>query len=471
MQVDVIIVGAGAAGMMCAAQAGARGRSVLLIDHTSKLGERIRISGGGRCNFTNRQVSPANYLSQNPHFCRSALSRFTQQDFIAMVKARRIRFHERDHGQLFCDDSAQQIIDMLRDACDDAGVHWALGTKVTAVRALAQPAPAQDIATAPPPSTGTAIAQTGEPGFIVDTVGADGKTRQHQCTSLVVATGGLAIPQIGASPWGYKLAEQFGLPIVPPKPALVPLALAPELLQGLQPMAGSTLDAVAQFGDTGFRENVLITHRGLSGPAILQISSYWQMQEYRPSKLGKGSGKGSDKDIGKSKAERPAEPAHEPAASLAVEAAKKQPITINLLPDLDVDAWIESHREGRHSRVLLPNLLSEHLPKRFAQQWCEQVGGERWLSRPIGELSKRDLAQAALALQAWPLMPSGTLGYAKAEVTLGGVSTDALSSKTMQAKQVPGLYFIGEVVDVTGWLGGYNFQWAWSSGWVAGQAV
>jgi len=404
MHFDVIIIGAGAAGMMCAAQAGGRGRRVLLVEHSAKLGERIRISGGGRCNFTNWTVSAENYLSQNPHFCRSALARFSQFDFIAMVEKRRIPYHEREHGQLFCDESAEEIIAMLRDACDDASVKWALQCAVQHIER--------------------------NDGHAVKRYRVATDNGSFTCQSLVVATGGLAIPKIGASPFGYRLAEQFGIPVIAPKPALVPLALAPEVLEPIKPLAGATLDAVAQFGPAGFRENVLITHRGLSGPAILQISSYWQMQEYR--------------------------------------AGKKQPVEIDLLPGLDAGTWLEEHRQGR---IHLPNLLAEHLPRRFAHEWCALYGGEKLVSRPIGELGRRDLDAIAARLNAWPLMPAGTLGFAKAEVTLGGVSTAALSSKTMEATAAPGLYFIGEVVDVTGWLGGYNFQWAWSSGWVAGQFV
>jgi predicted Rossmann fold flavoprotein len=404
MHFDVIIVGAGAAGMLCAAEAGRRGRRVLLIDHAEKIGERIRISGGGRCNFTNRQVSADNYLSHNPHFCRSALARFSQHDFIAMLEKRRIAYHERDHGQLFCDDSAEQIIDMLRDACADAGVRWA------------QPCAVQQVERQDVPAGQRYVLHTDHGNFSAE--------------SLVVATGGLAIPKIGASPFGYRLAEQFGLPVIAPKPALVPLALAPELLEPLKPLAGATLDATAKFEHAGFRENVLITHRGLSGPAILQISSYWQMQEYR--------------------------------------SGKKQPVAIDLLPGVDAADFLAAHRQGR---VHLPNLLAEHLPRRFAHEWCGLIGGEKFLTRPISELANRDLEKVAQALNGWALMPAGTLGFAKAEVTLGGVSTAALSSKTMEATAVPGLYFIGEVVDVTGWLGGYNFQWAWSSGWVAGHYV
>jgi predicted Rossmann fold flavoprotein len=319
-----------------------------------------------------------------------------------MVERRRIAYHEREHGQLFCDDSAEEIIAMLRDACDAAGVRWALGCAVHAV--VRNDADER-----------RRYAVTTDEG-------------EFAAQSLVVATGGLAIPKIGASPLGYKLAEQFAIPVVPPRPALVPLALAPELLEPLKPMAGATLDAGVHFDQASFRENVLLTHRGLSGPAILQISSYWQMQEYRQ--------------------------------------GRKQPLAIDLLPGVDASAWLAEHRQGR---VHLPNLLGERLPRRFAHEWCALQGGEKLLTRPMGELSKRDLEAVARALNAWTLMPSGALGFAKAEVTLGGVATAALSSKTMEATSTPGLYFIGEVVDVTGWLGGYNFQWAWSSGWVAGQ--
>ena len=402
MYFDVIVIGAGPAGMMCAAQAGLRGRRVLLIDHAPKIGERIRISGGGRCNFTNRNVGMENYLSQNPHFCRSALSRFSQHDFLAMVEARGIAWHEREHGQLFCNDTAQDIIDMLRDACDSAGVEWAYPCKVLGCEAMDQ--------------GGTRFAVASERGTF-------------HCQSLVVATGGLAIPKLGATPFGYKLAEQFGLPVIPPKPALVPLVLAPEVLEPLQPLSGNTLDAstgCTAFPKNRFRENVLLTHRGLSGPAILQISSYWQMQEYA--------------------------------------GGKKQPVQINLLPDTDIHAWLT---EQRRAKILLPNLLAEKLPRRFAHEWCELHG---W-NRPMNELGNHELDAIARTLAHWEIMPSGTLGFAKAEVTLGGVDTNALSSKTMEAKAVPGLFFVGEVMDVTGWLGGYNFQWAWSSGWVAGQFV
>ncbi|TCS73366.1 hypothetical protein EDC61_102136 [Sulfuritortus calidifontis] len=401
MRFDVIIIGAGAAGMMCAARASQRGRRVLLIDHADKIGERIRISGGGRCNFTNRDVGPEHYLSQNPHFTRSALKQFSARDFLALVERHRIPYHEREHGQLFCDDSAQDIIVMLQRECAQGDVQWATGCMVERIERRETDGMHFEVAT----TEGT-----------------------FRCHSLVIASGGLAAPKIGASPFGYKVAEQFGLPVVAPKPALVPLALAPETLARLQPLSGASFEAQTRCPGMKprFREDVLLTHRGLSGPAILQVSSYWQLQEYG--------------------------------------AEKKQPIALDLLPDLNVPAWLESHR---HGNVLLANLLADHLPRRFAQAWCMLLN----LDKPLAQFSKRDMQTAIESLQSWSLMPSGTLGYAKAEVTLGGVDSRALSSKTMEATPVPGLYFIGEVVDVTGWLGGYNFQWAWSSGWVAGQAV
>ncbi|BBP01198.1 NAD(P)/FAD-dependent oxidoreductase [Sulfuriferula nivalis] len=394
MDFDVIVIGAGAAGMMCAAQAGQRGRRVLLIDHAAKIGERIRISGGGRCNFTNLDVSADNFLSQNPHFARSALSRFSQFDFIKLIAHYGIAYHEKTLGQLFCDDSAQQIIAMLRAECDVGKVQWAQPSQVLSVSA------------------------TGD-GYVVST-----DNGEFAATSLVIATGGLAIPQLGATPFGYKIAEQFGVPVIAPQPALVPLALPPETLAGLQNLSGASLAVASNCDDQQFLESMLITHKGLSGPAILQISSYWQNQQYS--------------------------------------SGKKQPITINLLPNLDIADWLNSHR---HSKSTLAALLSEHLPKRFAQEWCVL---QAW-NKPLIEHSNKDVAAMIAALSAWELMPAGTLGYAKAEVTLGGVDTNALSSKTMAVKTHPNLYFIGEVVDVTGWLGGYNFQWAWSSGWVAGQ--
>jgi len=407
MDIDVVVIGAGAAGMMCAAQAGKRGRRVLLVDHWPTIGERIRISGGGRCNFTNRLVSGDHFLSRNPHFCRSALARFSSRDFLAMVELRGVAYHERSHGQLFCDRSSQDIIELLRGECAEAGVQWAHPCAVERIERI-----------------GTAHESVGDARFAVAT---DRGTFTSK--SVVIATGGLAVPLLGATPFGYAIAEQFGLRVVPPKPALVPLALAPDSLSAIAPLAGVAFAAetgCASPGAPRFRENVLITHRGLSGPAVLQISSYWQAQE---------SGGGS-----------------------------RKPIVIDLLPGVDAVEWLDQRRD---SRARLANLLSESVPRRFAREWCAL---HDW-KKPVNQCAAAERRDMARALNAWTLMPSGTLGFATAEVTLGGVDTGGLSSQTMEATTAPGLFFIGEVVDVTGWLGGYNFQWAWSSGWVAGQFV
>ena len=386
---DVIVIGAGAAGMMCAAQAGQRGRRVLLVDHYPKLGEKIRISGGGRCNFTNINATPANYLSQNPDFCRSALARYTPGHFIALVRRHGIAYHEKKLGQLFCDSSAREIIALLKSECDAGNVEWWMPCAVAGV--------------------------TRDAGsFSVTTV--RGVAR---CASLVIATGGLTVPKIGATPFGYRVAEQFGLDVIPPRPALVPLAFAPEALGRYGDLAGVSLDANVSFGEARFRENLLFTHRGLSGPAILQISSYWD---------------------------------------------GRTALAIDLMPDRDARALLSG---ARRTEIRLDNLLSAHWPRRFAQQWT----AAHEAARPVREIPDARLAELAEAIHAWRVLPSGTLGYAKAEVTLGGVDTHALSSKTMEATTTPGLYFIGEAVDVTGWLGGYNFQWAWSSGYAAGQAA
>ena len=436
-QFDVIVIGAGAAGMMCAAQAGQRGRSVLLVDHAEVLGERIRISGGGRCNFTNREVTASNFLSQNPDFCRSALARFSAQDFIALVQHHGIAWHEKTLGQLFCDDSAQRIIDLLRNECEDGAVQWAMPCSVQAVRALPDDIEHNNVR------------------YELDT-----SRGRLQCHSLVIASGGLAIPKLGASPFGYRLAEQFGIPVVPPQPALVPLALAPELLQELASLSGLSLTVSAccevdtenqrnqpggKVGGKGggnarrhtpapqFREQLLLTHRGLSGPAALQVSSYWQMQNLDVNNANDAN-------------------------------ATRQPIRFDLLPDIDAEAWLESEQQ---SRVLPSTLLSAHWPRRLAQAWCALYHYEQQLH----QMSAQQRQALAQQLKQWQVMPSGTLGFAKAEVTLGGIDTHALSSRTLEAQSQPGLHFIGEVVDVTGWLGGYNFQWAWSSGWAAGQVV
>ncbi len=394
MKKNVVVIGAGAAGMMCAIEAGKRGRSVLLLDHASRLGEKIRISGGGRCNFTNRYTTPENFLSHNPHFCRSALARFPPQQFIALVEKHRIHYHEKKLGQLFCDGRSQQVIDLLRHECDKAGVQWQMPSRVNGV----------DLASA---STG---------GFTLDT-----DRGALSADALVIATGGLSIPQIGASAFGYRIAEQFGINVTPLRPALVPLIFAPEQLAGFSKLAGVTLDAEVNCNGGRFRDNVLITHRGLSGPAILQVSSCW----------------------------RPGLPIH-----------------IDLLPGVDAVDWLLGHK---HDPMLLSNLLTQHLPRRFAQTWADAITGNPGL--PVKHHSDKTLKQIAAQLHDWRVTPDGDAGYRKAEVTLGGVDTRELSSRTMEAKKVPGLYFIGEVVDVTGHLGGFNFQWAWASGYAAGQSV
>jgi len=386
---DVIVIGAGAAGMMCAAIAGQRGRRAVLIEHAPKLGEKIRISGGGRCNFTNIHCKPENFLSRNPDFCRSALARYTPRDFIALVEKHGIAYHEKKLGQLFCDGSSQSIIDMLRTECDASGVEWQMPCEVAAIE-----------------KTGDRFAVMTDKG-------------EFHSASLVIATGGLSVPKLGASSFGYKVAEQFGLAIVAPRPGLVPLAFDAQELARYGDLSGVSVDAVVTCNGGRFRENLLFTHRGLSGPAILQISSYWT----------------------------PGEPIH-----------------IDLLPERSGEAILFAHRR---SRALPATVLSESLPRRFAQQWCEAMGAVH----PIDQMRDKALRALAEALHDWQVKPCGTSGYAKAEVTLGGVDTRELSSKTMHAKRVPGLYFIGEVVDVTGHLGGFNFQWAWASGFVAGESV
>ena len=388
MSADVVIIGAGAAGMMCAIEAGKRGRSVVLLDHAEKLGEKIRISGGGRCNFTNLDARPENFISANPDFCRSALARYTSRDFIALVEKHGIAWHEKKLGQLFCDESAQKIIDMLKAECDDANVQWCMPAKVASVGKRER--------------------------FAVAT-----NRGEFDCQSLVIASGGLSVPQIGASPFGYRLAEQFGLAVTPLRPALVGLTFAPDTLAQFADLSGISVDAVVSCNGASFRENLLITHRGLSGPAILQISSYWQP--------------GDD-------------------------------LSVNLLPGRDA---LEILEDVQAFEKLLANVLGEFLPQRFAQRWVEF----NFENQPVKRFNAPRLLEIAERLHDWRIRPSGTVGYKKAEVTLGGVDTRELSSKTMEARKQPGLYFVGEVVDVTGHLGGYNFQWAWSSGHAAGQSV
>ena len=388
MSADVIIIGAGAAGMMCAIEAGKRGRRVLLVDHAEKLGEKIRISGGGRCNFTNSGARPENFLSANPDFCRSALARYTPRDFVGLVEKHGIAWHEKKLGQLFCDGSAQQIIDLLTAECDAAGVQWCMPAKVSSVKKARR--------------------------FQIET-----DRGNFDCQSLVIASGGLSIPQIGASPFGYRIAEQFGLKVTELRPALVGLTFAPDDLKQFADLSGLSVDAVVRCNGASFRENLLVTHRGLSGPAILQISSYWR---------------------------------------------QGQDLSVNLLPDRDAREILET---AQASEKLLANLLGEFLPQRFAQRWVEV----HYENQPVKRFGATRLREIAERLHDWRIRPSGTVGYKKAEVTLGGVDTRELSSKTLEARNQPDLYFIGEVVDVTGHLGGYNFQWAWASGFAAGQVV
>jgi predicted Rossmann fold flavoprotein len=388
---DVVILGAGAAGLMCAGVAGQRGRSVLLLEQARNPGEKIRISGGGRCNFTNLHTSPANFLSDNPRFCNSALSGYTQRDFMARVEAYGIAYHEKTRGQLFCDGSSRQIIDMLLEECRKARAQLRLGARISAI-------------------------SKGESGFVVVTDQGD-----FLCRSLVIATGGPSIPKMGSSGFGYKIAEQFGLKIVPPRPALVPLTFDTALLAQFKDLSGVSVDAVVSCGKTGFDEALLFTHRGLSGPVILQISSYWR--------------EGHD-------------------------------LVIDLAPGIDVLAGLKRLR-GDHPRQEMATALTDFLPKRLARTIEDAIGGpER-----IADFSDRLLADIVAAVKQWRVKPNGTEGYRTAEVTLGGVDTSGLSSKTFESRSVPGLYFIGEVVDVTGHLGGFNFQWAWSSGYAAGRHV
>ncbi|HEX8775351.1 MAG TPA: NAD(P)/FAD-dependent oxidoreductase [Pyrinomonadaceae bacterium] len=386
VQRDVIIIGGGAAGLFCAIEAGKRGRSSLVIEHNDRVGKKIAISGGGRCNFTNLYTSADNFLSANPSFAKSALARFTPQDFIALVERHGIRYHEKKLGQLFCDESSRQIIGMLLAECDAAGVEIRLNCKVSRVSKDAH--------------------------FTLET-----NQGEFRAASLVIATGGLSIAPAGATDFGYALARQFGLGIRETRPALVPLIFAPNRLEELKALSGVSIDALVSTKGAQFRENVLLTHRGLSGPAILQISSYWK---------------------------------------------RGDAIEINLLPDTSARQLLASRRQ---SDVDLANLLSQHVPRRFAQAWCNLYAP----SRPLSRYSNKELEEIARRLEEWRLMPDGSEGYKKAEVTAGGVDTDELSSRTMEARRVPGLYFIGEVVDVTGQLGGYNFQWAWASGYAAGQ--
>jgi predicted Rossmann fold flavoprotein len=389
---DVVVVGAGAAGMMCAAQAGKRGRSVLVLDHALILGEKIRISGGGRCNFTNSRCAPEMFLSQNPHFCISALHRYTANHFIALVEHYGIAYHEKTLGQLFCNGSAQQIIDLLFAEMKQADVEVRLATAVRHVEKT-------------------------ESGFLLTLSTA----AEVQCQSLVVATAGKSIPKLGASDFGYRLAAHFGIFVTETRPALVPLVFNDLLLARLKPLAGIGVAARVSCGNATFEEAILFTHRGLSGPAILQISSFWR---------------------------------------------EGDEIAIAMLPSVDVFDMLRNARKT-NGRQMLSTCLSEFLPKRLARMITE----EHAVAGTLADLSDVMLRRIDESVNFWRVRPSGTEGYRTAEVTLGGVGTEGLDSKTMSVKGVPGLYFIGEVVDVTGWLGGYNFQWAWTSGWCAGQAA
>jgi hypothetical protein len=392
---DAIVIGAGAAGMMCAAVAGQRGARVLLIDHAQRLAEKIRISGGGRCNFTNLNTRPENFLSANPHFCRSALAGFTPADFVALVRKHRIGFHEKHKGQLFCDGSSEQIIDMLRAECEAGGVRWAMPCRVERVARR---------------------------GDLFEVVTGDGAQASRR---VVVATGGLSIPKIGATDFGHRIARQFGLRVVPPAPALVPLTFAGDDWRVFAPLAGVSLEVDVRCGSGRFTEDLLFTHRGLSGPAILQISSYWN-----------------------------------PGDALRIDLVPR------LAGESLAKSLIERKAEGRQT---LAGALAAFLPRRLADGWLElqAVRGEQRLA----ETGDRALRTLADSLHRWSLVPSGAEGYRKAEVTRGGVDTGELSQATLEAKRVPGLHFIGEAVDVTGWLGGYNFQWAWASGVAAGRAI
>jgi len=388
---DVIVLGAGAAGMMCAIRAGQRGRSVAVLDHAAAPGEKIRISGGGRCNFTNIHAGPKNFLSANPHFAKSALARFTPRDFLAMVERHGIAWHEKTLGQLFCYNSAKDIIRMLTDEMRAAGAQLWLRTETGGVEQI-------------------------DGGYRIST--SEGT---FEASSLVVATGGKSIPKMGASGFAYRIAEQFGLPLVETRPGLVPLTLDPQLLQRIAPLSGIAAPAEIRHGKTAFREALLFTHRGLSGPAILQISSYWREGEE---------------------------------------------ITVAIEPDVDVFALLKKAKQA-NGRQSAQTALAELLPKRLAQHFVEAEG----VSGNLADQSDKRLEQLAAAIQSWPVKPSGSEGYRTAEVTLGGIDTSCLDSRTMQVKAAPGLFFIGECVDVTGWLGGYNFQWAWASGHVAGEAA
>ncbi len=387
---DVVILGAGAAGMMCAMTAGQRGRRVLLLEHIDQAGAKILISGGGRCNFTNLEMTPDRFLSANPHFCKSALSRYGPRDFIALVERHRIRYHEKTLGQLFCDGSARQIVAMLMAECAAGDVDLRLGHRITGIT-----------------RSDRFSIETNKAGFIAP--------------ALVIATGGLSIPKMGATGFAYDVARRFGLSVTETRPGLVPLKVAGEALRLFQPLAGVSVEAVVSCGRHSFRENILFTHLGLSGPAILQISSYWR---------------------------------------------EGDTLLLDLAPTVDVESFLKDRKRTR-PKAELKTVMAEILPTRLAHALADAASPKGTMAN----ISDRSLAAIAERLKHWPVMPTESEGWSKAEVTVGGIDTAGLSSRTMEARNVPGLYTIGEAVDVTGWLGGYNFQWAWSSGWCAGQAV
>ncbi|RYY04298.1 MAG: NAD(P)/FAD-dependent oxidoreductase [Gammaproteobacteria bacterium] len=395
-QTDVLIIGAGAAGLMCAANAAARGRKVVVVDHANKVGKKILMSGGGRCNFTNMEILPKNYLSANEHFCKSALARYTQWDFIGLVLKHGVAYHEKKLGQLFCDNKAQDILDLLLNECDQAGAKIYANCEINTIAALDQEKLALRYKVAT--SMGDVF-----------------------CESLVIATGGLSIPTMGATGFGYQVAEQFGLVLKPRTAGLVPFTLSPTQLEQFKDCVGNAAEVRVSCGEQSFTENLLFTHRGLSGPAILQISSYWSPGQF---------------------------------------------VRIDLLPNINLNDYLITQQQNR-PKVLLTTLMSELLTKSIAQAFCNSVAE----IRPINQYTPKEIQAIADIFHAWEIIPAGTEGYRTAEVTLGGVDVDCLSSKTLEAKTQPGLFFIGEVIDVTGHLGGFNFQWAWASGYAAAQFV
>ncbi len=390
--VDVVIIGAGASGLMCAIEAGRRGRTVLVLDHANKAGKKILMSGGGRCNFTNYSVEAENFLSQNAHFCKSALSRFTQWDFLALIQQHEVPYHEREHGQLFCNESARDVLNMLLTECDKAGVKIQLNTHIKAIQ------------------------QGNDSSFVLKT-----NTQTIDCQSLVVATGGLSIPKMGATPFGYKIAEQFGVKVVPTRAGLVPFTLHVADKEKFAALSGLALPCTISNARQSFTENLLFTHRGLSGPVVLQMSSYWQEGEA---------------------------------------------LLINLLPDVDLKKQLLVAQQDK-LKLKLKNYLSQFLAKRLVPLFLPND----LLESALIDLSHQQIEFIIAQFHSWEVKPNGTEGYRTAEVTLGGVDCHAISSKTLQANEVAGLYFVGEVLDISGWLGGYNFQWAWASGWCAGQVV